>query len=79
MHEDLPSNLSKLSERVTELEMLLTHMQRTMHDLDLVALDQQKQIAKLAQQLSRLTLDISRLQSGGNEVRSPEDEKPPHY
>ena len=72
--------LTRLAARVTELEVLLTHMQRTLHDLDAVALDQQRQLDKLAQQLARMTLDMNTLQTGsGGEVRSPEDEKPPHY
>ena len=79
MPQDMPSDSLRLTQRVTELEVLLTHMQRTLHDLDQVVIDQQKQIDKLAQQLARQTLDISRLQSASDEVRSPEDEKPPHY
>lgn len=79
MNDDTPNNPSKLTDRVTELELLLTHMQRTIHDLDQVALDQQKQIDKLSLQLARITLDVGRLQTTGDEVRSPEDEKPPHY
>jgi uncharacterized coiled-coil protein SlyX len=79
MNDDTPNHLGKLTDRVTELELLLTHMQRTIHDLDQVALDQQKQIDKLSSQLSRITLDVGRLQTAGDEVRSPEDEKPPHY
>ena len=72
--------LTRLATRVTELEVLLTHMQRTLHDLDSVALDQQRQLDKLAQQLARMTLDMNSMQTGGGgEVRSPEDEKPPHY
>ena len=71
--------LSGLTERVTQLEMLLTHMQRTLHDLDQVALDQQKQLDKFAQQMARIALDMNSTNSEGGEVRTPEDEKPPHY
>ena len=44
---DLSHQISDLRERVTELEMLLTHQQRAISDLDDVVQDQSGRLAKL--------------------------------
>jgi uncharacterized coiled-coil protein SlyX len=69
----------RLADRVTELEALFMHLQRSVHDLDKVILDQQKQLDGLRGQLSRLMLQLDLLADAGVESRRIEDEKPPHY
>lgn len=66
----------RLPERITELEMLLTHLQRSVQDLDKVILDHQKQIDGLRGELSRIVTALDRLTEMTAE---PRDERPPHY
>jgi uncharacterized coiled-coil protein SlyX len=65
-----------LFRRVTELEVLFTHLQRTVQDLDKVILDQQKQIDGLRGELSRIRSTLDQLTEMAIETR---DERPPHY
>lgn len=66
----------RLTDRVTELEVLFTHLQRSVQDLDKVILDQQKQIDALRGQLARLMTSLDRLTEMALDVR---DDPPPHY
>ncbi len=68
-----------LHARVVELEVLFTHLQRTLNDLDQVALAQQKQIATLERTIASLRGELDGLAGATQEVRTPEEEKPPHY
>lgn len=64
-------------ERIVEVEMGLTHVQRDFESLNEVMLEQQKTIEALQRTVQRLE---SRLQSVTDpEVRDPESERPPHY
>jgi uncharacterized coiled-coil protein SlyX len=74
-----PSHLDRLTVRVTDLEVLFMHLQRSVQDLDKVILDQQKQLNSLRAQLSRLLLQLEQLADSGAEPRRLEEEKPPHY
>ena len=71
-----PNTAEHLFRRVTELEVLFTHLQRTVHDLDKVILDQQKQIDGLRGELSRIMATLDQLTEMTVEAR---DERPPHY
>ena len=65
-------------DRLTDLEIRLSHQEATLHDLDAVLTAQQQRIAEL-ETLCRHLLDrLSRL---GNDVYkgSAADEVPPHY
>jgi uncharacterized coiled-coil protein SlyX len=62
-----------------ELEMLFTHLQRTIADLDQVVLAQQKQIEALERTIGSLRGDFDRLATATHTARTPEEEKPPHY
>jgi uncharacterized coiled-coil protein SlyX len=70
---------NRLHERLIELEMLFTHLQRTLADLDQVVLSQQKQIEALERTIGSLHGDFDRLASSTHTPRTPEEEKPPHY
>ena len=65
-----------LFRRVTELEVLFTHLQRSVQDLDKVILDQQKQIDSLRGELARIMGTLDQLTEMTVDGR---DERPPHY
>jgi len=69
----------QLSDRITALEELFTHLQRTVADLDQVIIEQQKTIDVLRLEIERQALTISQLSSALTEPRTIEDDKPPHY
>ena len=73
------STTAGLCGRIETLEILVTHLERTITDLNGVILAQQKSIDALERQLGRLTTDFNTAQSAQQEVRKPEDEIPPHY
>jgi uncharacterized coiled-coil protein SlyX len=82
MHADTapdPPASDRLHARQIELETLLTHLQRTLADLDQVVLAQQKQIETLERTIGNLRGDFDRLASATDTPRTPEEEKPPHY
>jgi uncharacterized coiled-coil protein SlyX len=67
------------AERQTELETLVTHLQRTVQDLDEVIRRQQGTLDGLQARLGRLDADLGQLRDATTIERRPEDEKPPHY
>jgi uncharacterized coiled-coil protein SlyX len=60
------------------LESLLMHLQRDFESLNAVVLDQQRQLTRLQQVLTRVDNRLNRL-SWDEEQRDPEAERPPHY
>lgn len=68
-----------LAARITELESLLTHLQRTIHDLDQVVIEQQRQITALDRKFNLVHAELGVVRSGLAPELKPEDEKPPHY
>jgi len=73
------SDRDRLEARVVEMEVLFTHLQRTLGELDQVVLRQQKQIEALERTAKNLGESVGQLSAGPPEERKPEDEKPPHY
>ncbi len=69
----------RLAERLTALEMVVTHLERTIHDLDEAVRAQGKQLDLVERKLAQLGLDVGALREGPQEAQTPEDEKPPHY
>ncbi|MFO0012899.1 MAG: SlyX family protein [Planctomycetota bacterium] len=65
--------------RLTELETLFTHLQRTLHDLDQIVVDQSRRIAHLEREVRCLANDFRTVRDMNREPRRPEDEIPPHY
>ncbi len=65
--------------RVTDLEMLFTHLQRTLQELDQVVVGQQRQLDTLEQAIQRLARDTEELAEAPVEPLDLEDERPPHY
>ncbi len=54
----------QLAVRVTDLEMLFTHLQRTIHDLDEVVRQQNRRLDTLEQAINRLTFRVEALAEG---------------
>ncbi len=79
VHGDAAHIDSHLPERVTALEMLVTHLERTLHDLDEALRSQGKELDRVERTLTQLRSEVGILRAGPPEVRSPEEEKPPHY
>jgi uncharacterized coiled-coil protein SlyX len=64
----------------SELESVVTYLQRTVDELNSVILEHQRRIALQEKELARLRAMFTNLVDSIVEVpRTPEDEKPPHY
>jgi uncharacterized coiled-coil protein SlyX len=74
-----PANLDKLESRMQELEFVLTHLQKTVDDLNAAMLLQQKTLDVACRQLERAKSDIRSIAGADDSPTSPADEKPPHY
>jgi uncharacterized coiled-coil protein SlyX len=74
-----PAQLERLQTRVMELEILCTHLERLIGDLNGVVLDQQKQLEVLRLKLTETSAQLTELSAPPGEAPKPEDEKPPHY
>lgn len=72
------SQAPSLTDRVIELELLVTHLQHDLDALNSVILDQQKQLEALHRLISRLDARVTRL-GEDDEPRDPAAERPPHY
>jgi len=69
----------KFIDRQTELEMLVTHLQRTVQDLDEVIRGQSDRLDVVQARLGRLEAELGQIRDATTVERKPEDEKPPHY
>lgn len=65
--------------RLTELEFVVTHLQRTIHDLNEVIVDQGKRLDTLQREIRLIASDIRQVRESTREPRLAEDEIPPHY
>lgn len=79
MTSSKPDHLQRLSTRMTELEELFSHLERTVGDLD-------AGVRQCHQRLDGLTLRVDGLAAGLKtatdsiqENRGLEDDRPPHY
>lgn len=67
-----------LQSRVTELELMFTHLQHDLQQMSEVIVQQQNEIAQLNESILELTNQVHSLEEP-SEVRDPEQERPPHY
>jgi len=67
------------NDRLVELEVLFTHLQKTITDLDEVVVDQSRRIDQLQRELKILAGDVRLVRDSSREPRRPEEEIPPHY
>jgi len=65
-------------EHLERLESLLMHLQHDYETLNAVVLEQQRQLTRLQQMLSRVDDRLNRL-ALDEEQRDPQAERPPHY
>ncbi len=76
----MPTPPGNLPDRLNDLELLFTHLQRSVQDLDDVSLDREKRVSRLESQFKNLNTRLSNL---GHALKQPptdpKDEKPPHY
>ena len=79
MNEPTLNHLEHLTARVTALEEILTHFERTQSELDEVLRHTQNRIDTLENRLERLSHDVEKAATQSAEERSLEDERPPHY
>ena len=73
------STLKPLEERLVELELLVTHLERELGTLNTVLSDQQKELDVLKRLVSRLDSRVNRLSDDEEEPRDAAQERPPHY
>jgi len=66
------------SDRITDLETALMHLQNDFEQLNEVVLENGRTIAEMQQALIRLTGKLDAMEAS-HESRSLEDDKPPHY
>lgn len=71
------STSKPVEERVVELELLVTHLERDLGALNSVLSAQQREIDSLKRLISRLDDRVTRLND--DDARDAVDEKPPHY
>lgn len=65
-------------QRLVDLELIVTHLQHDMEQLNGALIDQQKQLEALRRLFDRLSVRIDGLEAG-DEERDPQSERPPHY
>ncbi len=66
-------------DRLTNVELLLTHLQHDLEQLSQVVFRQQAELDTLRKELILLDTRVVTLSTEGPEVRDPQAEKPPHY
>ncbi len=65
--------------RIQELEFVVTHIQKTVEELNIAMLLQQKTIDVLCRQLEQAKSEVRSMLGADNSPRSLADDKPPHY
>ncbi len=65
--------------RITELEFVVTHLQKTIQDLNEVIIEQGKRIDTMQREVRLLASDLRQVRDSSREPRRVEDEIPPHY
>lgn len=70
--------MSSANDRLTNVELLLTHLQHDFEQLSQVVFRQQSELDALRKELTLLDSRVVTL-ADGPEIRDPLAEKPPHY
>ena len=76
---EMRNEVGRLAARLTELEELLTHQQRTIQDLNDVAVQQNKRLTGLETRLEQMARQVASLVDSITDEDTPEEEPPPHY
>lgn len=69
--------MTKSDDRITELEIQLSHQTKVIEDLSDEVARQNKQIAKLTRRVELLIENAAEAESGGGVILA--DQKPPHW
>ena len=72
------STSEEINTRLTELELMVTHLQRDLGDLNSVVISQQKQFEHLKSLIERLDHRIGTFDEPAG-TNDPASERPPHY
>jgi uncharacterized coiled-coil protein SlyX len=70
---------SPLEARVMALEELVTHLERTVAELNGVLLDHSYRVQAIEGRVKQLTADLNATIDDSRRPRRLEDDKPPHY
>ena len=73
------SNHDRQERRIQELEFVVTHLQKTVDDLNTAMLLQQKKVDIICRQLEQAKSDVRSMMGADNSPRTLADDKPPHY
>ena len=65
--------------RIQELEFVVTHLQKTVKELNTAMLLQQRTMDVVCRQLEQAKSDVRSMLGADDSPRSLADEKPPHY
>ncbi len=65
--------------RVQELEYIVSHLQKTVDDLNEALLLQQRKLDSLSRQVEQAKSVVQSVLNADNTPRSLADDKPPHY
>ena len=65
--------------RIQELEFVVSHLQKTVDDLNTALLLQQRTIDVLCRQMEQAKSDVRTMLGADTTPRSLADDKPPHY
>ena len=68
-----------IAERVTKLEELFTHLQRTVFDLNQVLIEQSQRVDAMQARLGQLASAVAERTAEPARPFDPEAERPPHY
>jgi uncharacterized coiled-coil protein SlyX len=79
MSDEHAQHIERLTSRLVDLEIRFTHLERTLGELDEVALSHGKQLEAIERRLAALGSELRTVSASIVEERKPEDEKPPHY
>jgi len=71
----MPENTAELIQRIDEMEIKITLLERANEQMSEVILGQQASIDKLARQLEQTRVQMERI----DEPIEPHDSPPPHY
>ncbi|MFN5768267.1 MAG: SlyX family protein [Pirellulaceae bacterium] len=70
----------KMAERLTKLEILVAHQQKTLETMNEVVVDHTTAMLKIERLLARIENTVREMRREATErSRDPRDEKPPHY
>ena len=78
-HRELLTTPERQERRIQELEFVVTHLQKTVEELNSAMVHQQKILDVLCRQLEQAKSDVQSILGADNSPRSLADDKPPHY